>query len=207
MKLRERDEAASSRRTAVETGKRRVRSGSRPVLLTAFYDDPHATRRDEFLDCLRRNVTNSPLAEVHLFLEDDARPEIDHTKLRIVELGRRATYRDLFDYANAELAGRRAIIANADIYFARDVARLGSYDLTGTLLCLSRWDVRRDGTAQLFEHGESQDAWIFASPIPRFRASSTSASRDATTGSPGRRRTRVSSSRIPPARCVRTTCI
>jgi hypothetical protein len=105
---------------------------------------------------------------VHLFLEDGRRPDLDDPKLRLVELGRRATYRDLFDYANAHLAGRRVVVANADIHFGDDLARLDAYDLAGKMLCLSRWDVQWDGSARFFEHGESQDAWIFDAPISAF---------------------------------------
>jgi len=142
--------------------------GPSSVLLTSYYEDPDAARRDEFLDSLRRNVANELLAEIHLFLEDEARPDLGDQKLRVVELGRRATYHDLFDYANARLTGRRVVIANADIYFGADLRRLDGYDLSGTLLCLSRWDVQRDGSARFFEHGESQDAWIFDAPLPAF---------------------------------------
>jgi len=140
----------------------------RAVLLTSYYEDPDAARRDEFLECLRRNVANELLAEIHLFLEDGARPEIDDAKLHLVPHGRRATYRELFDYASSTLAGRRVILANADIYFGGDLARLDSYDVTGKLLCLSRWNVEPDGSAWLFDHGGSQDAWIFDAPIPAF---------------------------------------
>jgi hypothetical protein len=138
----------------------------RPVLLTSFYKDPHAGRRAELIECLRRNVANELLAELHLLVEDGAQPRIHDPKVSLIEHGRRATYRDLFDYANARLTGRRVIVANADIYFGRDLARLDFYDLAGELLCLSRWDIGRDGSASFFEHGESQDAWIFDAPLP-----------------------------------------
>ena len=140
------------------------------ILLTPYYPDADAARRAEFLDCLRRNVANRALDEVHVLLEDDAPPELDAPKLRLVELGRRATFRDLFDYANRALPGRRVVAANADVYFDGGLDRLAACELADTLLCLSRWDVEPDGTASLYEHGESQDAWIFDAPIRSFRA-------------------------------------
>jgi hypothetical protein len=136
--------------------------------VTVFYADPHAGRRREFLDCLERNAAREFFSGVHVFLEDGKRPQLEDPKLRIVELGRRATYRDLFDYAGVQLGGRRVVIANADIYFGDDLARLDGYDLDKKMLCLSRWDVQRDGSARFFEHGESQDAWIFDAPIAAF---------------------------------------
>jgi hypothetical protein len=135
------------------------------VLLTPFYPDPEPARRDELVECLRRNAANELIAEIHVFLENGAAPELDDAKIRLVGHGRRATYSDLFDYANTELRGRRVVVANADIYFGRDLARLGECDLTGRLLCLSRWEVLPDGTSWLFDHPASQDAWIFDAPI------------------------------------------
>ena len=41
------------------------------------------------------------------------------------------TYGRLFRYANRELAGCRVVIANADIFFDRTLARLDGYDLAG----------------------------------------------------------------------------
>ena len=88
--------------------------------------------------------------------------------MRLVAHGRRVTYRDLFDYANRELPGRRVILANTDIFFDHTLARLDDYPLAGRLLCLSRWDLQSDGSWRLFDREDSQDAWIFQSPLPDF---------------------------------------
>lgn len=145
------------------------------ILLTSFYYDADASRRAELLECLRHNVEVARLDELHVFVEDAmAEKELkSHTrfssaKVRLIPHRRRVTYRDLFDYASRELRGRRVIIANADIFFDQTLARLDGYDLSGRLLCLSRWDVQPDGSARFFEHAGSQDAWIFQSPIPAF---------------------------------------
>jgi hypothetical protein len=144
-------------------------------LLTVFYEDGDERRRDEFLACLRRNVANGHLAEIHLFAEasDPDRlpasyPVLADAKIRVVAHERRTTYRDLFAYANGRLPGRRVVVANADVYFDRSLARLEGYDLSDRLLCLSRWEVEADGTTYLFEHDGSQDAWIFETPIRTF---------------------------------------
>jgi hypothetical protein len=75
------------------------------------------------------------------------------------------TYRDLFLHANRHLCGQSVVIANADMFFDETLRRLEEYDLSGKLLCLSRWDVQKDGTTCFFEHPCSQDAWIFRAPI------------------------------------------
>ena len=142
------------------------------ILLLGFYQDRSPARRGELADCLRRNLLNENIAEVHVFLEDNldpaAYPVLAHAKVRLVPHGRRLTFGDLFAYANRALPGQRVIIANSDIYFDHTLARLDGYQLGGKLLCLSRWDVQADGTTRFFEQPWSQDAWIFQTPLPHF---------------------------------------
>jgi hypothetical protein len=146
------------------------------ILLTGFYQEADANRREEFRECLRRNLENKWLDEIHLFIEESVgqdrllaeTPLLTAAKFRLIAQGRRVTYRDLFAYANNRLPGQRVIIANADIFFDDTLARLDGHDLSGKLLCLSRWDVRADGAAYFFDHPASQDAWIFQTPIREF---------------------------------------
>src|SRR5262249_7959766 len=118
---------------------------------------------------------NALIQEIHLFNEDPIAPEdlksdpvLSLDKIRLIPRGRRLTFRDLFDYANRELVGCSIIAANADIFFDESLTLLDGYDLEGKLLCLSRWDVQRDGSAHFFEHPSSQDAWIFKAPLRSF---------------------------------------
>ena len=144
------------------------------ILLVGFYEDQAPARMQEFLTCLERNLANPHISEVRAFLEEGGGSEryvatyavLRHPKLQLVDHGRRTTYRELFDHANRHLTGRRAIIANADIYFDHTLARLNAVRLDGRLACLSRWEVLEDGSAHLFEHPSSQDAWIFQVPVP-----------------------------------------
>ena len=141
------------------------------ILLTGFYHDPDPHRRGELLECIKRNLANDWIDEVRVFIEDATAPEtiselLDHRKLRSIELGRRVTFRFLFDYANENLKGQIVLVANADIYFDETLRRLQGYDLNRKLFCLSRWDVQPDGSTVFFEHPSSQDAWIFQAPIP-----------------------------------------
>lgn len=146
----------------------------RTALLAGFYEDPAPERMRELIACLERNLANDLIAEAHVFLEvpgNGARlmaayAILGHPKVRLIAHGRRTTFRDLFDHANAHLPGQRVIIANADIYFDHTLARLDGFDLSGKIACLSRRDVLDDGSARFFEHPSSQDAWIFQAPVP-----------------------------------------
>ena len=144
------------------------------ILLTGYYQDPDPRRRGELIECVKRNAANELIDEVRVFIEDAIEFErlsilelIDQRKVKLIPLGRRATFQLLFDYANKNLSGRTVAVANADIYFDETLARLIGYDLSGKLLCLSRWDVQPDGSTTFFEHPSSQDAWIFKAPIPQ----------------------------------------
>jgi FkbM family methyltransferase len=146
------------------------------ILLSGFYEDADASRRSDLLECLRRNIENTRIDEIRVFVEEPgeadklvvAYPLLAGDKVRLVAHGRRVTYRDLFMHANARLPDRRVVVANADIYFDNTLALLDGYDLADRLLCLSRWDVQPDGSARFFEHPASQDAWIFQAPIREF---------------------------------------
>ena len=147
-----------------------------PILVGGFYEDPDPVRCDELLECVRRNVGNEEIDEIHLLVEDEldppelaaAHPALADEKVRLVPHGRRCTYEDLFGYADEHFSGRTVVVANADIYFDHTLGRLRDYDLGGRLLCLSRWNVEEDGSTWCFEFPASQDAWIFEAPLPRF---------------------------------------
>lgn len=147
------------------------------ILLTGFYQETNANRRAEFEECLRLNLENNWLDEIHLFIEDPVEqgrllaehPLLTAAKIRLVAHGQRTTFQEFFAYTNQHLAGRDVIIANANIFFDHTLARLTDYDLTNRLLCLSRWDVQADVGAQFFNQPMSQDAWIFRAPIREFR--------------------------------------
>lgn len=146
------------------------------ILLTGHYPDPDPRRREELLECLRRNAAHPLLEELRVFLEEPLdpaalaaeQPALAAPRVRLLPHGRRLTYRDLFAHARAELPGKPIIIANADIYFDSTLERLEGFNFGNRLLCLSRWDVMPHGALRLFEHPHSQDAWMFRAPLPDF---------------------------------------
>lgn len=144
-------------------------------LLVGFYNDANRSRTDEFIECVRRNVANAHLHSITIFLEDQVSaqetrilfPTLSHSKVQLVEHGKRLTYAHAFDYANRHLAGAGVIVANADIFFDETLALLESESLVGRMLCLSRWDEATDGSFRHFDRPDSQDAWILEAPWPR----------------------------------------
>ncbi|HEV8015392.1 MAG TPA: hypothetical protein VGP48_07645 [Stellaceae bacterium] len=156
---------------------RPARAGRAPILLIgSFYRDPAPARHEELTACLRLNAANKQIDEFHILIEDTTEPEALsdliaprwRSKLRFVRHGRRATYRDLFARANSQGHGRVAVIGNADIWFDSSLRRLRKFDLDGKLLCLSRWDMQANGRSIFYDSVDSQDAWIFRTPIREF---------------------------------------
>jgi hypothetical protein len=143
------------------------------TLLSDFYDESDPARRAELLECCRRNVQLAAFGAVYLFLEDRTTPEaarvlcpeLRHPKVTLVPFGRRVTFGEYFGFANRLDGVRRCVLANADIYFDASLGALDDYSLQDRLLCLSRWDVQADGSANLYVNAFSQDAWIFQTPL------------------------------------------
>ncbi|HKO99536.1 MAG TPA: FkbM family methyltransferase [Pyrinomonadaceae bacterium] len=145
------------------------------ILLRSVYEDQDSGRTAELFECLRRNDQNEVFDEIHLFIEESngaesfgSVPWFQFRKVVAIPHDGRLTFKTLFKYANQNLAGRKVVIANADIFFDQSLALVNDIDLDGKLLCLSRWDVQPDGSAHFFEHPSSQDAWIFQAPIQPF---------------------------------------
>lgn len=144
------------------------------ALLTDFYPEPDAARRAELRECLRRNLALEQIDSVHLILEEGLTVEaalescpdlLSHPKVTLVPHGKRATFDEYFACANAQLAGKRVILSNADIYFDVSLTKLDELDIRRMMICLARWDVLSDGTSKLYDVNFSQDAWIFVPPI------------------------------------------
>jgi hypothetical protein len=142
-------------------------------LLVASYDDPNPARAAEFCQCLEANCELDAIHEIHCFIEDDhfAFQDLawDDHKLRLLDWGRRVTYNDLFYYADCELEGEICVIANSDIFFDSSLLELEGYDLTNKLLCLSRRNEQTEPVRIGQFDVSGHDAWIFRSPIVRFR--------------------------------------
>jgi FkbM family methyltransferase len=145
------------------------------IMLAGLYRDHDENRRDELRECLRRNLQNELIDEIHLFAEEPIAESSLHEclhgndgRIQLVQHGRRLEFADLFAYANLLPSGCTVLIANADIFFDHTLSRLEKYDLRGKVLCLSRWDVQPNGSAVFFDHPASQDAWIFQTPVPKF---------------------------------------
>jgi len=133
----------------------------RVVLLAPFYRDKKRSRYKELLTCLKNNLSNSLIDQV-VAVTDEPIDLPFHKKLTVINIGRRQTYRALFDLAYTLNPDGVNIVCNADIFWKKeDVQKLKEVDYTNLVLALSRWDVRKKGPAKHLALKDSQDSWVF----------------------------------------------
>jgi len=93
----------------------------------------------------------------------------------------RLRFSDCFKYARENLLGQNCILSNADIVFDDSLGVIDGVDLKNTMLCLTRWDhvsrragqgprsrdIKGDGSLEFYDRADSQDSWIFTSPMSK----------------------------------------
>ena len=77
------------------------------------------------------------------------------------------TFEAAFEYANKNVPrGSVCAVANADIYFDDSIREAVAHARHDTVYALLRWDVSPvDGTAVLKPQIDSQDSWVFQTPV------------------------------------------
>jgi hypothetical protein len=145
-------------------------------LIVQYCPHPLPARVAEYDECLRRNLANPHVAAVHNLIEPQTTVPAEfksHPKYREHALPRWMTYKDAFDYANANLAGEICCLCNLDIFLDPTC----SWDETrsiinqGWVLCQSRIEFDPKGAPYkdvLFNQcafANSQDAWLFVPPL------------------------------------------
>lgn len=136
-------------------------------LFQSWYPEPNLQRAEELRSCLTANLALECLDEVCLLLERGAVPPLQHPKLCCRSVPCRPTYQHFVCWANELVSSSLDItlIANSDIFLDQTLTLLNELLQTKQCAALSRWDVRPDGTAVLFDRNDSQDVWVFRGPI------------------------------------------
>lgn len=134
-------------------------------LFTNYYEDKNPQRNREILECLSRNTHNENIFHIH-FLCDDLSFQYESTERYAVRMmEQRPTFSDFFSIANETCQrGDIAIISNSDIFFDETI-KLAENIKENECYALSRWDVKANGMAIPFHRHDSQDVWIFRTPI------------------------------------------
>lgn len=140
-------------------------------LFTAYYTDPVKKRCKELKRCLRNNLDNPLIDEVHVIVESEAaRDSLSAARLFVHHYSVRPTFDIFFELANMNSPSPDdiTIICNSDIYF-NDTLELVHKIQPHEAFALSRWDItggdKHRPSVRHFNTWDSQDAWIFRGRI------------------------------------------
>ena len=139
-------------------------------LITSFYLPAQAIRKAEIIKCLNKNLENSDIVKIHLFLDNDEcfnfiKTEINNDKITIIAIGKQPLYSDLIKYAN-KLTGQICMISNSDIWLHKisDNRLLELLKNKKIVYSLTRHE--HDFSCPLITKYEgSHDVFIFESPL------------------------------------------
>jgi hypothetical protein len=146
-------------------------------LLIQYCNSPLPARQAEYDFCVRRNLHNPWIAKVHNLVEPATTvPDEFRTHPKYVEhpLDHWMTYADALQYANENLAGQVACLANLDIFLDDSQTQWSNISPlldAGAVLCLSRIEFDAGGKTFLepgfieWAFANTQDAWIFRAPF------------------------------------------
>lgn len=136
-------------------------------LLIEYYKVNDEERNKEILTCLKKNLDNSLIKNIIVFLEKDVPFPIVNPKITKVITLNRMKYSDFLSWSNDNIDNDICIISNNDIYFDSTLSKI-SIDLTGKFACLTRYDVDKHGNKKFYNNKRSSDVWIYKTPVPIF---------------------------------------
>jgi hypothetical protein len=143
------------------------------VLIQQYYIPKDKHRLEELNKCLDWNLKNPLINEIHLLNEVYYDLEIlKHPKIKQINIKTRLTYKTAFEYGNFLGPKVVKLLSNTDISFDNSLAILKHYDLSNTVLALTRYNIRSyepfiynlynfPGVMYNNIASGAQDTWIF----------------------------------------------
>jgi hypothetical protein len=141
-----------------------------PIYIIYQYFVPSSTRRQlEYKHCLHKNVNNEHIRKIYLLNERIyTNDELGITSDKIIQknIGKRLSYRDVFDFVEKEKISGYIVFMNADIYVTDSIKNLKKSNIheKKTMIALLRYDLTSMNTLNIFgPRSDSQDTWIYHS--------------------------------------------
>jgi hypothetical protein len=133
------------------------------VLYVSYYNDSNPARQAELDRCLAHNQSNPLFRRIVIF--DETSNLINFNNVVVVPTASRMTFSDFFRYANENDDNDDTIhvLINSDIIIGEgfEDIRLES----DQAFCLSRHELRENGTSSIDIGGGSHDAWVWRGKI------------------------------------------
>jgi hypothetical protein len=141
-----------------------------PIYLIYQYFVPTSIKRAfEYKYCLKKNVQNEDVKHIYLLNEKiykDKELGVKSDKITQININKRITYRDIFDFVETQKLNGYIVFINADIYLENSIKILKNTNIHNekTLIALLRYDMIDNNTFKIFgPRADSQDTWIFHS--------------------------------------------
>ena len=147
------------------------------LLFQPFFIHKLESRNQEFKKCIINNCKNQYIKKIYLFFENFEKSLLDkeefnflnHKKIIIIHTVKRTTYNEIINYINSIVSEEDiSIIANTDIWLDDTISKVENYDLTNTVLALSRYDSATGYKLHKY-NCVSQDVWIFKNRIKNIK--------------------------------------
>lgn len=139
------------------------------VLITEYFIHKNITRDLEIKKSINENDFNKFLNKIYLMNENSnsyyySKNSIN--KINNIDINKRCTFKDMFEFSNTLPNGTIVIISNNDISFDDTIDNLRDINLNNVAICLGRRDINNSNNLEYaVVKGFAQDAWIFQTPI------------------------------------------
>jgi len=132
-------------------------------LFLPYYTPKEDQRAAELRHCLQRNLETGLFARIVLLQDDDSPLPFSDSRLSVIRLAQRPTYRDWVEASRRLCPGRISLLANSDIHFDGSVALLREIFAADpqAFVALSRFDRQGDALVPHPNPHWSQDTWAF----------------------------------------------
>ena len=145
-------------------------------VIVQYYNDKSIERQREIDFCFDKNLNHSSIIQIINFCEPHTQvPQkfIENKKFRNVLCESRMTFKFAIEYANEHLNGKLCCICNSDIFLDHESnwSSLPYILNDKVVLALSRHEYHENGsfvkdpTLDKLAHANTQDAWVFKSPL------------------------------------------
>jgi hypothetical protein len=143
---------------------------NQPIYLVYQYFVPNSIiRGTEYKYCLTKNVQNKDIEHIYLLNEkiyNEHELGVKSDKITQININRRISYNDIFDFVETQKLTGYIVFINADIYLESSIKLLKNTNIhtDKALIALLRYDIINATTFKIFgPRSDSQDTWIFHS--------------------------------------------
>ena len=139
-------------------------------IFTQFFIHENKERYNEIIFCLLKNVENSHIDKIYLLNERiytvDELGGIDSDKIIQVNIDKRLTYKDVFNYVDKNNINGFFCIINSDIFFDETIKKLNLTNLSEEKYMFAQLRIEYVNNTQKsfivdLSNNCSQDTWIF----------------------------------------------